>query len=249
MTNRPTAAMIIIGNEILSGRTQDKNLNYLATELTKHGVDLNEVRVVRDVEEAIISTVNELRKTHDYVFTTGGIGPTHDDITAPCIAKAFGVDLVADDAALQCLQDYYDGRNDDFTEARRRMANVPEGATLIENPVSAAPGFNIGNVYVMAGVPRIFQGMLDGVKHTLAGGDPLQSITVTAQIKESDIAAKLGEIQDANPDVEIGSYPYFRDGVLGTALVARASDDDALTNVADAIRTAVTELGGSISDD
>lgn len=226
MNKRYTAAMIVIGNEILSGRTQDKNINYVANKLVECGVSLVEVRIVPDVEKVIIQAIHDVQEKVDYIFTSGGIGPTHDDITAECIAKAHDVSLVEHPEARSLLLEHY-GEND-LTEARLKMAKVPEGSTLIPNPVSAAPGFIIGKVYGMAGVPRIMQAMMDHVASNLKGGSIIESRTVTSTFPESEVSTGLGEIQDHYDDVEIGSYPYFKDGKLGVNIVLRSSNIDRL---------------------
>ncbi len=219
-----TAAILVIGDEILSGRTKDKNIGYIAEYLTNIGIDLREVRVVADVEDDIVAALNALRSRYDHVFTTGGIGPTHDDITADSVAKAFGVPIDVDPRARALLLERIP--EDQLNEARLRMARIPEGATLIENPVSKAPGFSIGNVHVMAGVPAIMQAMLDGLAPRLATGKKMLSRSVAAGLKEGDIAGPLGAIQAAFPDVSMGSYPNF-DPVLGftTTLVLRSRDE------------------------
>lgn len=224
--NLVTAALLIIGSEVLSGRTQDKNIHFLANGLGGIGIQLKEVRVIPDDEETIIRTTNELRNSYDYVFTTGGIGPTHDDITSASIAKAFGVKLIRHPEAERILLQHYSKQ--DVNEARMKMADIPNTARLIPNPVSAAPGFVIGNVYVMAGVPRIMQAMFDAVKHQLKGGAIVESREISAYITEGNIAIALGKIQSHYPDVEIGSYPFIRNGKLGTSLVLRSSDITAL---------------------
>ncbi len=216
------ASLIIIGNEILSGRTQDKNLSYLATWLNEIGIQLSEVRVIRDEENEIIDTVNLLRRKYNYVFTTGGIGPTHDDITSESIAKAFNVDLEINPQALAILKEYY--KDSDLTEARMKMTQIPKGAILVENPVSKAPGFKIENVFVMAGIPSIMQGMLEGAKIHLSGGKPMISESIDAFLPESFIAKELSSLQDKFKDVEIGSYPFVKDGKYGTSLVMRSTD-------------------------
>jgi len=222
----PTACLIIIGNEILSGRTQDKNLAYIASELNKLGIRLMETRIIPDIGQTIITCVNSCRRQFDTVFTTGGIGPTHDDITSEYIAKAFGVPLIRHPEAKAILEKHYPPEQ--INEARLRMADMPEGATLIYNPVSAAPGYQIGNVYVMAGVPRIMQAMFDSIKHGLKGGAPMLSATVAAYITEGWIAEELGQLQERFPTVEIGSYPFVRGQKLGTSLVARSTDAETL---------------------
>ncbi len=227
MDQKLTAAIIIIGNEILSGRTQDTNTAWIATKLAERGIKLLEVRVIPDLEEAIVATVHELRRKVTYVFTTGGIGPTHDDITSATMAKVFGVPCGLHAEARAILLDHY-GSEEQLTPARLKMAHIPEGAKLIYNPVSGAPGFQMENVYVMAGVPRIMQAMLDGVLPELATGCPILSNTVTCDIPESQLAAPLEAIQKNYATVDIGSYPHFRDGAKGVSLVLRSSDNDPL---------------------
>lgn len=222
-----TAALIIIGDEILSGRTQDKNTAYIAEKLNERGVRLKEVRVIPDDRQKIIDTVNELRAVHDYVFTTGGIGPTHDDITAESIAAAFGVALELSDAAYAELLSYYKDESE-ITPSRKKMAMIPKGATLIDNPVSGAPGINIGNVYIFAGVPRIMQSMFDAVAPTLKGGKPVTSKSVTGDLAESEIADGLSAIQDKYDDVAIGSYPKYQNGKFATCIVLRGINDASL---------------------
>ena len=247
MTSEVRAALIIIGNEVLSGRTQDANLAYIASGLNDVGVQMREVRVIPDVEETIIATVNELRARFDYVFTTGGIGPTHDDITSDSVAKAFGVPLLRDPRAVELLKKVIKPEN--LNEARLRMANIPEGASLIDNPVSAAPGFNIGNVYVMAGVPRIMQAMFDGIEHTLKGGEKVLSKSVTLHIGEGSIATALGDIQTRNPTVDIGSYPFTRDSGYGTVIVARGTDATLVAAVSAEVAEMARALGARVEDD
>lgn len=244
---QPTAALLIIGNEILSGRTKDANLNYLAVQLNQMGIRLSECRVVSDNEAVIIDAVFALSKSNEYVFTSGGIGPTHDDITTACIAKAFGAKLERNAEAEARLWKHY--KPEDINEARLKMADIPMGAELIDNPVSAAPGFVLGNVYVMAGVPRIMQAMFDGVKHRLTGGAVTLSHTLSATVTEGFIATELGEIQAANPAVEIGSYPFIRDGKLGTSLVTRSTDKSALDAVLIALRALVQKHNATILED
>ena len=236
-----TAAILIIGNEVLSGRTQDTNVQYLAGGLNDLGIRLTEVRVVPDLEDVIVDAVNTLRGGFDYLFTTGGIGPTHDDITAASVAKAFGVALVRSAEAEELLRARY--KAEDITEARLKMANVADGAELIENPVSAAPGFRIENVFVLAGVPRIMQAMFDGLKGDLRGGAPVLSKSIDAFVPEGVVAGPLGGLQDEYPDVDMGSYPFFRDGRLGTCLVARSTDPARLDAAAAAIADMVGQLG------
>ncbi|MCC5974456.1 MAG: competence/damage-inducible protein A [Rubellimicrobium sp.] len=232
----PTAAMIVIGDEILSGRTRDSNMHHLAGELSRHGIDLCEARVVSDRPEAIVAAVNALRQAHTHVFTSGGIGPTHDDITADCIAEALGLPIGIRDDARAILQAHYDRSGLELNAARLRMARIPEGATLIENPVSAAPGFSVGNVHVMAGVPSIFQAMLAGILPTLTGGAPLLSQSYRIARGEGEIAGPLGELAKAFPGLSIGSYPFQRDGVHGANIVIRGPEatevDAAMTRLA-----------------
>ena len=216
------AALIIIGNEILSGRTQDKNLSYLANWLNEIGIQLSEVRVIRDEEEIIVDAVNNLRKTYNYVFTTGGIGPTHDDITSLSIARAFNVDLEINDKALSILKEYY--KDSELTDARMKMTMIPKGAELVDNPISRAPGFKIENVFVMAGIPSIMQGMLEGARKYLKGGDIIKSTSVDVFTRESNVAEELAELQRNYPDIEIGSYPFSKENKFGTSLVLRSKD-------------------------
>jgi molybdenum cofactor synthesis domain-containing protein len=230
----PSAAVLVIGNEILSGRTRDANVQALATALGGIGVRLREVRVVEDREPAIVSAVNALRASHDYVFTTGGIGPTHDDITTDCIGAAFGRDVRHHPEAVARLTDYYGAA--DASETRLRMARIPDGASLLDNPVSAAPGFRLENVFVLPGVPRILQAMLPGVLALLPGGPPIASVSVTAWVRESDVAADLAAVQERHPGLDLGSYPFMREGRFGTTLVVRGSDAAAVAVAADEVR-------------
>ncbi len=218
-----TAAVLVIGDEILSGRTKDKNLGYIAEYLARIGVDVREARVVPDVEAEIIAALDALRARYDYVFTTGGIGPTHDDITADAVAKAFGVGLEEDPRIIALMLERY--RLEDLTPARRRMARVPVGGALIENPVSRLPGFRIGNVIVMAGVPAVMQAMLDAAVKTIRTGSPMQVETIEAgPIAEGRYGGALGEIAAQRPDVMIGSYPSFRNGKFENQIVVRSKD-------------------------
>lgn len=221
-----TAALAVIGDEILSGRTQDKNVAQVATWLNAQGIRLAEVRIVPDELGRIGEAVNELRAAHDYVFTTGGIGPTHDDITVDAIAAAFAVPVVVHPQARQILEDYYRDRPGGLTDARLRMARVPEGAELIPNPTSGAPGVKIGNVYIMAGVPNIAASMLEALKGRLEGGRPVVSVTVGARAAESDVADLLRDTEEAHPGVAIGSYPFFKDGLYGANFVIRSEDGE-----------------------
>ena len=220
----PTAAMLVIGDEILSGRTRDANMHYLAQEFTRHGIDLKEVRVVSDDRGAIVAALNALRVAYDVVVTSGGIGPTHDDITADCVAEAFGVHIDIRDDAAALLRAHYDAQGKDFNDARKRMARIPDGARLIDNPVSIAPGFTLGNVHVMAGVPRVFQAMVASVLPTLTGGPPLLSQTLRIERGEGDIAGPLGDLAAEFSDLSIGSYPYQQNGVYGANIVIRGAD-------------------------
>ncbi|MGH6931521.1 MAG: competence/damage-inducible protein A [Dongiaceae bacterium] len=236
-----TAAVVIIGNEILSGRTRDVNLNYLAVQLTALGIRLREARVVADVPAEIIKAVNECRVRYSYVFTTGGIGPTHDDITSECVAMAFGVPLIRHPEAVALLERHYESGM--LNEARLRMANTPEGADLIDNPVSAAPGYQIGNVFVMAGVPSIMQSMFEGIKGRLVGGAPILSRTISAHVGEGAIAQGLGELQQRYDDVEIGSYPFFRQAKYGASFVLRGTAADRIEGAAGELRKLIASLG------
>ena len=220
----PTAAMLVIGDEILSGRTRDANMHYLAGQLTEAGIDLREVRVVSDDRPAIIAAVQALAGAYDHVFTSGGIGPTHDDITADCIAAAFDTPIDVRDDARALLQDHYDRSGKELNAARLRMARIPDGATLIDNPVSVAPGFSLGNVHVMAGVPSVFQAMVASVLPKMTGGAPLQSRTLPLLQGEGDVAAPLTAFAQAYADLSVGSYPFQKDGIHGTNLVLRGQD-------------------------
>ncbi len=243
MAGKPvvTACLIVIGNEILSGRTRDANLQYLGQALDALGIRLAQARVIPDDEETIVATLNECRAAFDYVFTTGGIGPTHDDITAACVAKAFGVELVRDPRAEAMLRQHY--RPEDVNAARLKMADVPHGATLIENPVSTAPGFQLDNVFVLPGVPRIMQAMFEGIKHRLAGGQAVLSMAIAAYIQEGVMAEHLRRLQDTYADIEIGSYPFVRDGKLGVSVVLRGTEGERLGAAADDVKTLIRALG------
>ena len=223
MTN-PTAAMLVIGDEILSGRTRDANMYHLAGQLTEQGIDLKEVRVISDDPKAIVAAVQSLSDSYTHVFTSGGIGPTHDDITADCIAKAFGVHINVRDDARAILQTHYDAQKQPLNEARLRMARIPVGASLIDNPVSKAPGFTLKNVHVMAGVPSIFQAMTASVLPSLTGGQPLISQTYRVERGEGDIALPLGALAEAFPELSIGCYPFQKDGLFGANVVIRGTD-------------------------
>jgi len=216
------AAILIIGNEILSGRTQDTNTSTLANWLNSIGVKVNEVRVVPDIEKKIIDTLNILRKENDYVFTTGGIGPTHDDITAQSVAKAFGLKYEIHKQAFKILEAYY--KPGEFNEGRQKMVWMPENAELILNPTSGAPGFNVNNVFCLPGVPSILKSMLGGLKNKIVGGKPILSHTISLRTVESEIASSLTRVQEKNKEVEIGSYPFFHAGKLGVSIVLRSED-------------------------
>jgi molybdenum cofactor synthesis domain-containing protein len=227
MTN-PTAAMLVIGDEILSGRTRDSNMFFLAGELAARGIDLQEVRIVSDVQGRIVAALNDLRAAYDHVFTSGGIGPTHDDITADAVALAFGVGLNIRDDARAILAAHYQRAGLELNAARLRMARIPDGAALIENPVSSAPGFTLGNVHVMAGVPAVFQAMVASVLPQLTGGQPLFSQSLTVLRGEGEIAADLSELAAGNPDLSIGCYPFQRNGAYGAQIVVRGADGAAV---------------------
>jgi molybdenum cofactor synthesis domain-containing protein len=236
-----TAAILVIGDEILSGRTKDKNIGYIAEYLANIGIDLKEVRVVPDEEPEIVTALNALRNRYAYVFTTGGIGPTHDDITADCVAKAFGVAIDHDPRAVAMLRERY--RPDELNEARMRMARIPAGADLVENPISKAPGFKLGNVIVMAGVPSIMQAMLDNVAATLATGRRMIAESIDAHgLPEGIYAKALGEVAAANPAVSIGSYPSFINGGFRNQIVVRGKEPEAVASAVAAIRTAIAGL-------
>jgi molybdopterin-biosynthesis enzyme MoeA-like protein len=244
MTERiVTAAVVIIGNEILSGRTQDTNLRDISTTVGGWGIRIAEARVVPDVEAAIVTTVNELRARHDYVFTTGGIGSTHDDITAECIAKAFGVKLIEHPAIAELIRKYK--APPEIIAAAMRMALVPEGAGLIDNLAGGPPGFYIGNVYVLAGIPNVMRAMLGSLATKLTGGAIVQSRSVTAYVSEPAIAEPLRALQTEYSNVEIGSYPFFRDGRIGTTLVARGTDNSMLEVVVTRIKALLVAAGAT----
>jgi molybdenum cofactor synthesis domain-containing protein len=238
-----TAALVVIGDEILSGRTQDRNVAQVATWLNEQGIRLGEVRIVPDRQDAIVAAVNALRESHDYLFTTGGIGPTHDDITVDAIAAAFGVPVVIHPDARRILEDYYRNRPGGLNDARLRMARVPEGADLLVNPASGAPGVRIGNVFVLAGVPYIAASILEALAGTLEGGRPMVSITVGARAAESEVADLLRETEEAHPGVAIGSYPFFRDGGYGSNFVIRSEDGELARECGEALASRLREAG------
>ena len=222
------AAILIIGNEILSGRTQDTNTSTLAAWLNSIGVKVEEVKIIPDDEKNIIKSVNTFRKTFNYVFTTGGIGPTHDDITAQSVAKAFGIKYEIHKKAYKILESYY--KPGEFNEGRQKMVWMPENANLILNPTSGAPGFSVENVYCFPGVPSILKSMLGGLTNTIVGGEPILSLTISLRTVESEIAKSLSEVQNSNKDVEIGSYPFFHAGKLGVSIVIRSEDQSKIDN-------------------
>lgn len=241
-----TAAVLVIGDEILSGRTQDTNTNHIARFLTALGIDLKEVRVVSDMEDQIIAALNALRGAYDFVFTTGGIGPTHDDITADAVAKAFGVGIGYHPKAYALLEARYPPG--EFNDMRKRMARIPHGAALVANSVSGAPGFHIGNVYVMAGVPMVMRAMLETIAPELPRGTTVQSVTVEAAIPEGVIAPGLAQVQKDNRHVSIGSYPFYREGTgkpFGAQLVVRGRDGEAVERAAQALEALIRSLGAA----
>jgi molybdenum cofactor synthesis domain-containing protein len=237
-----TACVLIIGNEILSGRTQDANLAFLAKGLNEAGIRLREARVITDDAAVIVATVNEVRRNFDYVFTTGGIGPTHDDITAPCMAEAFGVPLILHPEAKRLLESHYPPGA--LNEARLRMAHVPEGAVLLPNPISRAPGFRIENVYVLPGVPQIMQAIFSELKHRLRGGARLYSRNVSCALSEGALAKDLATLQERYADLEIGSYPYFLRSDFGVTLVLRGTDKDRIAAAIEELKALIRVLGG-----
>ncbi len=242
--DRVTAAVIVIGNEILSGRTKDANLPYLAAGLNEIGVVLAEARVVPDIEAKIVEAVNAMRAEYDYVFTTGGIGPTHDDITAAAVAAAFGRKVVRHPEAEAALRGFWEARDIEVTAARLKMAEVPDGASLVENAVSIAPGFRVENVIVMAGIPSVMQAMFEAVKGDLKRGAKVLSRAVSCQVPEGTIAAGLGVVQDSYPALDIGSYPYFSEGTPGTTLVLRGTDAAQLDDALARVEALIVECGG-----
>jgi molybdenum cofactor synthesis domain-containing protein len=238
-----TAALVVIGDEILSGRTQDKNVAQLASWLNEQGIRLGEVRIVPDDSGRIGEAVNALRDRHDYLFTTGGIGPTHDDITVDAIAAAFGVPVIVHPEARAILEDYYRDRPGGLNEARLRMARTPEGAELIANPYSGAPGVKMGNVYILAGVPNIAASMLEALTGKLEGGRPVVSVTVGARAAESEVAELLRQTEAAHPGVAIGSYPFFKDGGYGANFVIRSEDGELARATGDALAESLRSAG------
>ncbi|MEM7080962.1 MAG: molybdopterin-binding protein [Pseudomonadota bacterium] len=246
MNEAVTACVLIIGNEILSGRTADVNLNHLAQTLGGWGIQVKHARIIPDDEDVIIDTLNEVRTDYDYVFTTGGIGPTHDDITAECVAKAFGVDLYQHEEIAERIRAR--PAPDDVMANRLLMARVPRGGFLIDNPTGGPQGFGISNVYVMAGIPMVMQAMLSSLEGKLKSGPVVRSHSIRAYLGESQIASPLGKIQNAYPQVDIGSYPFYRDDRYGTTLVIRGTDTSTVTEVAAAVMQAVSDAGETPED-
>jgi len=242
---QPTAAIIVIGDEILSGRTADKNINWLAGKLYERGINLTEARVIGDNEALIIDTVRAMSSAYDLVFTSGGIGPTHDDITTACIARAFGAEVIRHPEANQRLIDHYTGTGLEYNAARQKMADIPAGATLIDNPVSAAPGFILGNVYVLPGVPSILQAMVENMGDQLPGGIKAFRLTVQTDIGEGSLAEGLARIEAAHQGVSVGSYPWFKPGTYGTALVVSGLDRIQVEAAATALVELVESFGGT----
>ncbi len=249
----PTAAILLIGNELLSGRTQDKNAAFIAKQLGAIGVRLKEVRMVPDEEARIIEAINALRHQYTYLFTTGGIGPTHDDITSACVAKALGQKLVQHPEATARLERFYAERGEELNEARKRMAQMPEAVTLIDNPISAAPGYCAENVYVMAGIPSIMQIMLEAILPTLTPGKTIYSQSLSTDLVEGDIAEKLADIAAAHPTVDIGSYPHLRGnregGKFCVTLVVRGEEEPDIVRTIEAIKALALSLGGNLLED
>jgi len=240
------AAILIIGNEILSGRTQDTNTGTIALWLNSIGVKVNEVRVIQDIEDTIIDTVNYLRKTNKYVFTTGGIGPTHDDITAQSISKAFNLKYEIHKEAFKILESYY--KVGEFNEGRQKMVWMPRNANLILNPTSGAPGFNVENVFCLPGVPSILKSMLGGLQNRIVGGEPILSHTISLKTVESEIAKSLSNVQDDNKDIEIGSYPFFQAGKLGVSIVIRSEEQSKIDKCSKEISKFVDEKNIEVVD-
>ena len=246
MTNLPhttTASILVIGDEILSGRTKDKNIGWIAEQLNEIGIDLCEARIIPDVESVIIENVRHLSEAYDYVFTSGGIGPTHDDITTACVAKAFGKQVIRHEEAMRRLLVHYEGTDIPFNEARQKMADIPEDATLIDNPASAAPGFILENVYVMAGVPSILQAMFEGLRSRLEGGKKKRRLTVQCAIGEGTIATIMAEVSNSFDGLSVGSYPWFKPGQFGTAVVVSSKHFEDVLAAAQQIETAVQAQG------
>ena len=246
-TAKVTACALVIGNEVLSGRTKDANLNWIAQRCTEIGISLAEARVIPDFEDVIVDAINECRTKYDYVFTTGGIGPTHDDITAASVAKAFGVQIERRKEAVELLETFI--KKENLNEARLKMAEMPIGAELIYNPISRAPGFRMENVYVMAGVPSIMRSMFDGFAESLMSGKKVLSQSVACYLPEGALAKGLSEIQGRYPDVDVGSYPFMRSGKFGSTLISRGIEKDEVEKVVKEIKAMITELGGEPIDE
>jgi len=242
--SNPTACLIIIGNEILSGRTQDSNLAFIGKRCDQLGIRLRETRIIPDVEETIASTVNECRCRFTYLFTTGGIGPTHDDITSAALARAFDLKLVRNPAAVAAMDQYYEAGK--LNEARLKMADVPETALLIDNPVSGAPGFQLENVFVLPGVPLIMQAMFEGIVDRLTGGEPMLTMSIATNLTEGQIARELDDLQARYQDISIGSYPYFKKGKLGVNIVSRGTDQARLEDLAGELENMILHLDGQV---
>ena len=245
-STKVNAAILIIGNEILSGRTQDTNTSTLSIWLNSIGVKVEEVRVIPDVENTIVNAINLLRKNYDYVFTTGGIGPTHDDITAQSVSKAFGIKYEIHEEAFKILEKYY--QPGEFNEGRQKMVWMPEKASLIINPTSGAPGFSVENVFCLPGVPSILKSMLGGLTNAIVGGEPIKSLTISLRTVESEIANSLTKVQNENKDVEIGSYPFFHAGKLGVSIVIRSEDQSKINNCNSQILKFVNEKNIEVVD-
>jgi molybdenum cofactor synthesis domain-containing protein len=243
-----TACLLIIGDEVLSGRTKDANLQFLGQELNEIGIRMSEARIISDNEDVIVNTVNEVRAKYDYVFTSGGIGPTHDDITTACVAKAFGVDVHRHPGAVEIFHALY--KPEDLNETRWKMAETPIGADLIQNPVSTPPGFKMENVYVMAGIPRVMQGMFGTFKDSLEGGEKLLSRSIPTYAKEGDMGKHLKELQKAHPDVEIGSYPFFqKNGGTGVRIALRHPEMARINEVVEEVIALIHELGEEVVEE
>ena len=243
INTQPTATMIVIGNEVLSGRTQDKNIGWVAEKFTENGIKLLEARIISDDEDVIASAVRDLSEKVDYVFTSGGIGPTHDDITTESIAKAFDVPVIQNQEALRRLKEHYKGTGIELNSARLKMADIPKGAKLVDNPVSAAPGYNINNVFVMAGVPKIMQAMLDGILTNIKGGSRIVSISIGCKIGEGNLAQELQRIETSENDIEIGCYPWFKSGVIGTNVVIRSLNKESCSRAAKKVKDFIKTFG------
>ena len=243
INTQPTAIMLVIGNEVLSGRTKDKNIGWVAEQLTNHGIKLVEARIIMDDHDTIVETIRKLSKEVEYVFTSGGIGPTHDDITTSAVAKAFNVPVMRNDEALRRLKNHYKGTGIELNSARLKMADIPEGALLIDNPVSAAPGFNIENVFVMAGVPKIMQAMLDGILKNIKSGSKMVSISIACKIGEGNLAQELQNIENADDNIEIGCYPWFKSGVIGTNIVVRSLNKERCKRTASKVKNFIKTFG------